>query len=470
MKKILLLTVMASFSTGITAQTLIASSHDPNATTNHNQRKIIRDADTNICVVYTTILVQKSVIKRVIYDRITGQWSQPMTITVGKNPTLSIDRDGRMCMLFEFNDSVTEIKYSSSADGSDWTAPTTISDPAHACTLPVADMDSSGCLNAFWIQKNDDSTESLVYACMAGDSLVDTRCVTTKDEILDVAVANHLQYLDNNLLFAIQFNGDSLQFFTSSDRMVTCDTLYAAMGSRPCISYNTFWYYPEETGIRLLFVDVNSHLTEVETISPWGQTDSRVLNYYPVDDVCIDDIAPPLGYSFLFLQNGILYHGFSYGVWWSWVSVLDTTNGNNISHPSMAYKHFSPLYADFIWMEGDGDSFNIVYKQDDKYIWTGMPDPEPGKGFYIAGYPNPFTDRLTLTIHVEEETSIPVIQIYSTHSELIKTLTARRSYTNHYSAYWDGDTETGVKVKPGVYIIMCSVGDKRTARKVIFKP
>jgi hypothetical protein len=471
MKKYLILAAIASFAIDISAQTLIATSSFPNATANHNQRKIVRDAVDNMYVVFVDTGNQRSVIRGVMYNANDGQWNDAVEIINGKNPTLSISSDGQIHLFFESNDAITEIRHISTLDFSTWTPNKVISDPASKSYLPVADIDSMGYLNVFWIQKNVDLTESLIYACLSGDSLIEQKCFVTKDEINDVAVANHLQYADNVLLFAVQFNQDSLLFFRSADRMETWDALYAAKGSQPCITYNSYdMVHYDGLSIRLLYLDTDSYLTEVEIIPEWGFADLRQLPFGSIDAICIDDIAPPLGYSFLFMQNGNLYHGFSYGVDWNWSTILDTISGNNIYHPSIAYKHFNPEYAVYIWMESNGSSFNIFHKQDEKYIWTGMSDPEKGKGFSITGFPNPFPDQLTLTIHVEEEKSIPHVQIYNTTAELIKTLTAGRIDRNHYSAVWNGDNETGIKVKPGVYIILCSVGDKRTARKVIYQP
>jgi hypothetical protein len=53
---------------------------------------------------------------------------------------------------------------------------------------------------------------------------------------------------------------------------------------------------------------------------------------------------------------------------------------------------------------------------------------------------------------------------------LVKTLIAHPKSLQQYSAQWLGLDENGTVVPTGVYVIMCSVGDKRTARKIVFTP
>jgi hypothetical protein len=67
------------------------------------------------------------------------------------------------------------------------------------------------------------------------------------------------------------------------------------------------------------------------------------------------------------MQNGILYHGFSYGSEWNWSTIMDTIAGNPLL-PSIAYKSFNFSYVDFIWMVNNGNGYNIYYKHDPKHV------------------------------------------------------------------------------------------------------
>jgi len=109
--------------------------------------------------------------------------------------------------------------------------------------------------------------------------------------------------------------------------------------------------------------------------------------------------------------------------------------------------------------------------RDNKYDYIpGVDDIEDGKGFSISGSPNPFSEKITFNISVKETNLVPEILVYSTKMELIKTFDFKKTADGNYTFDWDGMYESGNKVPKGAYVIVCSVGDKRTAKKVIFQP
>lgn len=478
MKKLIIISLLAGITVNLYAQTLIATSHDDYATAHNNQRKIVRDSADNVYVVYTDWVNQHHIIKGVWLNRTTNEWSEPFDIVEGRNPTLAISADNQIHLVCRTDEDTSRIIHSRTTDFTTWQPFTVISDTLHRCVVPVADIDGSGKLNIFWRQYTENDTKSLVYACILDDSLVQRKIVLTKNEINDVAVANHLLYYNNNLLFAIHFDTDSLQFFISEDNMETTELLYATKGSFPCISYNS-----AEEGvtdfnyIRFLYITAVSvwyewYLEEVE-INENGGVEVTQLPFDYIDYVCIDNLLPPIGYSFLFMMtNSYLYHGFSYGSSsQGWATVLDTITASTISYPSIAYKHFNPEFVDFIWMEMNNDTQEIFHKRDEKFIYSaGVNDPEPGKGFTITGFPNPFTDFFTIDVVVEEGEATPQIEIFNTRSQLIQRLEVKNSELRKFQTVWDGTNLNGDKVPAGTYILLCTVGDKRTARKVLFKP
>lgn len=455
----------------IQAQTLIATSLSSNATANHNQRKIVRDSLQNIFVVFTDSVNQQMMIKGVKYDKNTSQWGSAINITNGNNPTLSISKSGRIHLVYETNDSISKIKHTSSSDFITWSTNIIISDTNFKSKLPVADVDAMGILNIFWKQENTNLSESLIYSKINGDILINRKIVTTKNNILDIAVANHLQYIDNDLFFAIQFNNDSVQFFRSVDNLANHELLFEVKGvSSPCISFNS--YIPEndtqgQSLLKLLFLTESDQLFELESgYSDYSSFSSSFLQD-GVDYTCIDDVAPPIGYSYLFMQDGSLYHGFSYGSTWFWSPVLDTISSNPFN-PSIAYKTFNFSFVDFIWMENNGEGYNIFHKRDEKHIWMGIEDYEKGKDFSIIGYPNPFSEKITINISVDKEKLAPVLKIYNTKSQIVKNLIFESNSNNEYTYTWDGTNQIGNKVDSGIYIIMCTVGNKKTVRKVAY--
>jgi len=197
-----------------------------------------------------------------------------------------------------------------------------------------------------------------------------------------------------------------------------------------------------------------------------NQISVRQLSATPTDYICIDDILPPIGYSFLFKQNGDLFHGFSSGAESWWYFVLDTIQNNPI-FPSIAYKSFSSEHVDYVWMQNNGSHFDIFYRRSDKFKYLGIEDVEIGKEFKITGYPNPFTEKITIDITTENQKDEPIIKIYNTNSQLIKTLIIKQYSATRYSFVWDGTDQNNAQISPGTYIIVCTVGNIRTTRKIL---
>ena len=473
MRKLLFFTSAFLIVFNTCTQTLIATSRDHGATQNHNQRKIVRDHSGNIYVAYSDWMSPDYVVKGVMYDNVTGEWGDEFVITEGYNPTLAIE-DSNSCeihLICESFDSGRKIKHLRSSDFLSWNSGHIISDTAQMARMPVADIDSAGILNIFWIQGITDSTESLIYASVAGDSLLSREVICSKNEINDIALANHLRYEENDLFFGVEFDQDSVIFFRSTDGMNNYDTIYSAIGHQPAITYNSNMEDWPGSRVRLLYIDDDSYIMEVEIDFEYNHTEINRIPVGKVDYYCVDDLAPPIGYSFLFMQWGYLYHGFSYGVVWDWCSIMETITGDEIVWPSVAYKHFNFEFVDFIWMEGYGVDKEIYYLRDEKHVWTDIyEDNEKGKDFSIIGFPNPFSEAITFNVTSESSHVLPAIEILDSQSVLIKRLKVNKDSEQQYTANWDGTNESLEKVCGGLYIVLCSVGDKRTARKILFNP
>jgi hypothetical protein len=459
------------------AQTIIATSKSEYATYNHNQRKIVRDSDDNIYVVFLDWESGSYVIKGVKFDSGTSTWNDPFIITEGGGPTLAISDgdEAGIHLVFHSIESLKKIKYIFSNDFSNWSDEIILNEENQICDSPVADIDSAGILNVFWRRANPDTTASLIYAKLSDGIIVERKLICTKDMISGYAIANSLQYKTNDLFFGIAFNEDSVEFFHSGDGMQTMESVYTAKGSAPGITYNSYHINNDYCLARLLYVDTESYLMEVEidadgNMLAEGQVPVGMIEYY-----CVDDIAPPIGYSFVFLSPwpSMLYHAFSYGVGWEWFSIIDTVCVNlNPSYPSVAYKHFNFDFVDYIWLDGYGGAENdIFYKRDEKQYWLDIgEDPEKGKGFSITAGPNPFSDKITINILVENRNEVPSLLIYDAKSRLVKQFEFHSINPDGYTISWDGTNDSGSLVEPGMHIVLVSVGNKRTARKILYQP
>lgn len=480
MKKLTTIFALALLSVSLISQTHIANVNHDDATANHNQRKIVRDSNDNAYVVFVDWVDQMNVIKGLSLDREDSQWTEPVVIVDGHNPTLAISQNNEIYLLYESNGSFPEIMYTATSDFVSWSEPQAISEAGYVCKVPVADVDSSGNLNVFWQQKNNDQTEALMYARLLGGEMQVHDTVMVKDQIDDIAIANHLQYANDNLFFALQFNQDSVSFYFSNDRMESFTTVYSTQGEQPCISYNSIWEFYFSGTARFLYITEDEYtdnkLFEVEAIEDFNGTsviitDPYEMPFWDVSLVCIDDISPPIGYSFISVNEYGMVHTFSYGHFYNnWTTNMEYLSGNSSFNPSIAYKHFSPEYIDFIWTNNSANPEGIYYLRDAKYIWTGLDDPETGKGFSITGSPNPFRDQINLKIITEDENVVPEIKIYNLNGQQVLALTIMKVKEKHFEATWTGTDESGLKVRPGVFVMMVSAGNVHTARKIVFEP
>lgn len=456
MKKILIIGTLAFLICDLYSQTLIGTSYNPEATANHNQRKIVRDSSENIYVVFTDTANQESIIKGVKYDKSSGLWNNAIILFNGKNPTLSISKKGQIHLTYESNDSISRIAHSSTYDFNVWTPSVCLSDSSKISILPVADVDSSGKLNVLWIEKNGIIDNSLIYAMVTKETLTQRANILAKHKINDIAIANHLQYVNDELFFAIQYNVDSILFLRTNNNMSSFDTLFEAKGSQPCISYNSFYdvEFPDNNMTRFLYIDNSGNLIEAAYDFSLSTSYSTQLLSNAIDYVCIDDLALPIGYSFLVLKNDNLYHGFSYGgPVFGWSTFLDTIMSNPIN-PSIAYKTFNFFNIDYIWMENAGTYYNIYYKRDSKHIWFGVNDLEKDKGFSIIGYPNPFSELLTIKLSVSDIANNPIIKIYNSNAQLVKLLEPLSSSNKEYEYQWNGLNQKGEKANSGIYYLI----------------
>jgi hypothetical protein len=194
---------------------------------------------------------------------------------------------------------------------------------------------------------------------------------------------------------------------------------------------------------------------------------------YNVDEaqmIWVNNIAPPIGYSFLYTNGDQLMHEFSYGPHWNFNTELETVDfiyEPGYTYASIAYKHFNFDFVDFVWNDGGG----LVYMRDDKYDYPwGVDDIEDGKDFSITGSPNPFAESITFEIIVKNLDLVPEILIYDTKMNLVRTENFTKRRKGKYEFTWNGSNDDGIKLKPGAYIILCTVGDKRVAKKVIYQP
>lgn len=85
-------------------------------------------------------------------------------------------------------------------------------------------------------------------------------------------------------------------------------------------------------------------------------------------------------------------------------------------------------------------------------------------GSSMLVYPNPFSQSATILFNVPERAKVS-LQIYNLNGQMIKSLVSEDKQMGTYSATWDGTGNSGIKVRPGVYLCVMFLNDSRTDTK-----
>jgi len=84
----------------------------------------------------------------------------------------------------------------------------------------------------------------------------------------------------------------------------------------------------------------------------------------------------------------------------------------------------------------------------------------------VKAYPNPFTDYVTFNITLTETLPVSVI-VYSAQGIPVRTFADKKLVAGNYQFTWNGESDAGSKLAPGVYYCRIVTGNKATVRKVV---
>jgi hypothetical protein len=87
---------------------------------------------------------------------------------------------------------------------------------------------------------------------------------------------------------------------------------------------------------------------------------------------------------------------------------------------------------------------------------------------YIRVYPNPFSDQATIRFCLKTIGKVD-ISVYDQEGRLIKNLISGISDREEKTVIWDGDSNNGSKVPPGLYFIRMVTPDKLYHIKILRK-
>ncbi len=83
----------------------------------------------------------------------------------------------------------------------------------------------------------------------------------------------------------------------------------------------------------------------------------------------------------------------------------------------------------------------------------------------MTGFPNPFTERITLNFNASQEGNTTVI-IYDMLGREVSTIFNQEA-TGNQTLSWDGKTDQGATVSEGIYFITITTGNQRQVMRVI---
>ncbi len=129
------------------------------------------------------------------------------------------------------------------------------------------------------------------------------------------------------------------------------------------------------------------------------------------------------------------------------------------------------LYDVFLWsayQKGD-ESINIksIVESDSLFIFPETPTTaQPPLSTAIGLYPNPFNDQLTISCELDTSAEVS-LSIYNIIGQKIRDLVSRTEPAGIQRYEWNGKSDSGAAVSPGVYIYLLSIGSVEHCGKIM---
>lgn len=188
----------------------------------------------------------------------------------------------------------------------------------------------------------------------------------------------------------------------------------------------------------------------------------------PLADQCskVDRIADISGDGINDVIAGTLYSN-------NYVYFLDGVNGEELE--SIAFGEAVDAISSIYDINGDGSMEVVAGGRNGKVVcysggldaWTSMNDhPAYGSFFNIQTNPNPFIDKVTVSIEASEEISCS-INIFSVGGKLIKSFGTHQLSKGVTRLVWDGKDQSGANTINGLYLMVISDGNHIKTIRII---
>ena len=339
--------------------------------------------------------------------------------------------------------------------------------------MPVIDVDKDMNVHIAWIEKG------MVHNRFAYTTLSGVHYLSAAGEnVTDVSLATTLNFKDNRLCLAYAYDSNgvsTIHFYEgNSPDSVSPSWSFQAYGSMPCVSLNvdSDLSWPEPT---LIYKDDNGDVVWLN----WGceAIVSGDFLHGPITFLAIDDVAPPMDFSFIYMQSGLLYHAHvnTYmepapisGHYNYYEIFTGGSIGTNPLHPSIAYKYFNPEIVDIIWLEkADSSTFNIMHVRRPKIGLHDNIEAKPdNKASGLSVFPNPFhqTGGTTFTLPQRLAGVPATFRIYSVTGRLVFSRTLPAG-AGPRKIVWNGGGLPG-----GIYLARLKDGKSITSKTIVMLP
>lgn len=155
-------------------------------------------------------------------------------------------------------------------------------------------------------------------------------------------------------------------------------------------------------------------------------------------------------------NSGIMYRTSDGGQNWTYETLPDNTEGlNDLFFTDMDHG-WTVGYLGSILSTANNQTDGVAENVD-----GALSAPVSG---LEGSFPNPFVSQTTIQFKVGSTEKV-LINIYSLDGKLVRVLADKKMQAGNYSLNWDGNTESGAKAAPGIYLCSMQAGhDLQTKR------
>ena len=150
---------------------------------------------------------------------------------------------------------------------------------------------------------------------------------------------------------------------------------------------------------------------------------------------------------------------------WQWDFNNDGVFDSGEQNPVWTYEDEGYFTVKLI--VSDGTDFDTAVKTDYIYVdtLTGITHLQNINDIAIS--PNPFKNKTVIGLSLDKESEIS-ISIYDLTGKMIKNLIDKEAYQpGRLEIIWDRTNSVGIKTKPGLYLCIINVNDRKTIKKII---